>query len=64
MSTIPGCGGEIRWPTDGDHNANTPNVQNFNQGLFDRIVTGKGTLRRPQMPDLSNFENHWGSRGE
>uniref|UniRef100_A0ACD5WVB5 Uncharacterized protein n=1 Tax=Avena sativa TaxID=4498 RepID=A0ACD5WVB5_AVESA len=67
--------GEIGWPTDGDANANVASAQRFNQGLFDRIVAGKGTPRRPQMPDVyvfalldednksvdpGNFERHWG----
>ncbi|XP_006651477.3 glucan endo-1,3-beta-glucosidase 5-like [Oryza brachyantha] len=67
--------GEIGWPTDGDKNANVANAQRFNQGLFDRIIAGKGTPRRPQMPDVyvfalldedaksidpGNFERHWG----
>uniref|UniRef100_A0ACD5YEY0 Uncharacterized protein n=1 Tax=Avena sativa TaxID=4498 RepID=A0ACD5YEY0_AVESA len=67
--------GEIGWPTDGDANANVASAQKFNQGLFDRIVAGKGTPRRPQMPDVyvfalldednksvdpGNFERHWG----
>ncbi|CAM0873351.1 unnamed protein product [Alopecurus aequalis] len=67
--------GEIGWPTDGDANANVASAQRFNQGLFDRIVAGKGTPRRPQIPDVyvfalldednksvdpGNFERHWG----
>ncbi|KAE8769637.1 glucan endo-1,3-beta-glucosidase 5 [Hordeum vulgare] len=67
--------GEIGWPTDGDANANAAAAQRFNQGLFDRILAGKGTPRRPQMPDVyvfalldedaksvdpGNFERHWG----
>ncbi|KQK21370.1 glucan endo-1,3-beta-glucosidase 5 [Brachypodium distachyon] len=67
--------GEIGWPTDGDANANVASAQRFNQGLFDRIVAGKGTPRRPTMPDVyvfalldedaksvdpGNFERHWG----
>ncbi|KAF0921405.1 hypothetical protein E2562_006973 [Oryza meyeriana var. granulata] len=67
--------GEIGWPTDGDKNANAANAQRFNQGLFDRIIAGKGTPRRQQMPDVyvfalldedaksidpGNFERHWG----
>ena len=67
--------GEIGWPTDGDANANVADARKFNQGLFDRIVAGKGTPRRPQMPDVyvfalldedaksvdpGNFERHWG----
>lgn len=67
--------GEIGWPTDCDKNANAANALRFNQGLFDRILAGKGTPRRPQMPDVyvfalldedaksvdpGNFERHWG----
>ncbi|KAB8092105.1 hypothetical protein EE612_017899 [Oryza sativa] len=67
--------GEIGWPTDGDKSANAANAQRFNQGLFDRILAGKGTPRRPQMPDVylfalldedaksidpGSFERHWG----
>ncbi|GJN31703.1 hypothetical protein PR202_gb20131 [Eleusine coracana subsp. coracana] len=75
LGSIPVVVGEIGWPTDGDQNANVPSAHKFNQGLFDRIVAGKGTPRRPQMPDVyvfalfdedaksvdpGNFERHWG----
>ncbi|KAL6594073.1 hypothetical protein ACP70R_048974 [Stipagrostis hirtigluma subsp. patula] len=75
LGAIPVIVGEIGWPTDGDKNANVANAQRFNQGLFDRIVAGKGSPRRPQMPDVyvfalldednksvdpGNFERHWG----
>lgn len=75
LGAIPVVVGEIGWPTDGDKNANVANARRFNQGLFDRIVAGKGTPRRPRMPDVyvfalldednksvdpGNFERHWG----
>ncbi|XP_062213396.1 glucan endo-1,3-beta-glucosidase 5-like [Phragmites australis] len=75
LGAIPVVVGEIGWPTDGDKNANIADAQKFNQGLFDRITAGKGTPRRPQMPDVyvfalldednksvdpGNFERHWG----
>jgi exo-beta-1,3-glucanase (GH17 family) len=75
LGSIPVVVGEIGWPTDGDKNANLAAAQRFNQGLFDRIIAGKGTPRRPQMPDVyvfalldednksvdpGNFERHWG----
>ncbi|XP_062211483.1 glucan endo-1,3-beta-glucosidase 5-like [Phragmites australis] len=75
LGAIPVVVGEIGWPTDGDKNANAANAQRFNKGLFDRILAGKGTPRRPQMPDVyifalldedaksvdpGNFERHWG----
>ncbi|CAL4923049.1 unnamed protein product [Urochloa decumbens] len=75
LGSIPVVVGEIGWPTDGSKYANAASAHKFNQGLFDRIVAGKGTPRRPQMPDVyvfalldednksvdpGNFERHWG----
>ncbi|KAF7837606.1 glucan endo-1,3-beta-glucosidase 5 [Senna tora] len=67
--------GEVGWPTDGSSSANIQNAQRFNQGLFDRIVKGQGSPKRPTPPDIyvfglidedfksidpGNFERHWG----
>ncbi|KAF6174979.1 hypothetical protein GIB67_026467 [Kingdonia uniflora] len=67
--------GEIGWPTDGDPNANLDYARRFNQGIFNRIIQGKGTPKRTTPPDIyvfglidedaksilpGNFERHWG----
>ncbi|XP_015888940.3 glucan endo-1,3-beta-glucosidase 5 [Ziziphus jujuba] len=75
FSNMPIIVGEVGWPTDGDPNANIVNARRFNQGLLERIISGKGTPRRPTPPDIylfalldedakstdpGNFERHWG----
>lgn len=75
FGSMPIIIGEVGWPTDGSSNANVQNAQRFNQGLFDRIIKGQGSPRRPTPPDIyvfglldedaksiqpGNFERHWG----
>ncbi|KAL8102772.1 glucan endo-1,3-beta-glucosidase 5-like [Apium graveolens] len=76
FSSLPIIIGEVGWPTDGDSNANKNYARRFNQGLFDRIIKGQGTPKRPTSPpeiylfglidedaksiDPGNFERHWG----
>ncbi|XP_047947556.1 glucan endo-1,3-beta-glucosidase 5-like [Salvia hispanica] len=72
---LPVIVGEIGWPTDGDANANPRLARRFNQGLIARINGGRGTPKRPALPDIymfslldediksidpGNFERHWG----
>ncbi|KAH6818414.1 O-Glycosyl hydrolases family 17 protein [Perilla frutescens var. frutescens] len=73
--SVPVIIGEIGWPTDGNINANPQLARRFNQGLISRINSGRGTPRRPTLPDIymfslldedtksidpGNFERHWG----
>ncbi|GKV00011.1 hypothetical protein SLEP1_g12774 [Rubroshorea leprosula] len=75
FGSMPVLIGEVGWPTDGDPNANANYAQRFNQGLLSRILQGKGTPKRPTLPDIyifslidediksilpGNFERHWG----
>ncbi|KAI4377023.1 hypothetical protein MLD38_014719 [Melastoma candidum] len=75
FGSMPVIIGEVGWPTDGDPNANAEYARRFNQGLINRIMSGKGTPRRPSPPDIylfslldedtksidpGNFERHWG----
>lgn len=75
FSSIPVIIGEVGWPTDGNTNANINYARRFNQGLFDRIIKGQGTPKRPSPPEIfifglidedhksidpGNFERHWG----
>lgn len=72
---IPIIVGEIGWPTDGDMNANAINARKFNEGIVNRIISGKGTPLRPgpitaylfslidedeKSIQPGNFERHWG----
>ncbi|KAL3747007.1 hypothetical protein ACJRO7_015879 [Eucalyptus globulus] len=67
--------GEVGWPSDGTPNANNQNARRFNQGLLNRINSGKFSPKHPSMPDIylfafidedmksvdpGNFERHWG----
>lgn len=75
FGSLPVIVGEVGWPTDGDPNANVENARRFNQGLLNRILTGRGTPKRHTPPDIyifalidedmksidpGNFERHWG----
>lgn len=75
FSSIPVIVGEVGWPTDGDHNANTDYARKFNQGLINRLLQGQGTPKRPTPPEIylfglldediksiqpGKFERHWG----
>ena len=76
LASMPVVVGEIGWPTDGDTSANPVNARRFNQGLLDRVTSGKGTPKRPFSPpqiylfglldedqknvDAGPFERHWG----
>ncbi|KAL6560078.1 hypothetical protein OROHE_006316 [Orobanche hederae] len=72
---IPIVIGEVGWPTDGNSNANKQLARRFNRGLINRIIHGRGTPKRPDLPDIylfslidedaksvepGNFERHWG----
>lgn len=73
--SVPIIIGEIGWPSDGNINANKQLARRFNQGLINRISLGRGTPKRPTLPDIymfslldedmksidpGNFERHWG----
>ncbi|KAL8488198.1 hypothetical protein ACS0TY_024471 [Phlomoides rotata] len=73
--SIPIIIGEIGWPTDGNSNATPQLARRFNQGLLNRIIQGRGSPKRPTLPDIylfslldedaksvdpGNFERHWG----
>ncbi|XP_072973635.1 glucan endo-1,3-beta-glucosidase 5-like [Typha angustifolia] len=75
FGSMPVIVGEIGWPTDGDPNANLNYARQFNQGLINRVIEGKGTPKRSTAPDIyifalldedaksvlpGNFERHWG----
>lgn len=75
FGSMPVIIGEVGWPSDGTPNANIQSARRFNQGLLNRIFSGKGTPKRPSPPDIyifalidedtksvdpGNFERHWG----
>ncbi|KAI6679811.1 hypothetical protein NL676_033692 [Syzygium grande] len=75
FGSMPVIIGEVGWPSDGTPSANIQNARRFNQGLLNRIFSGKGTPKRPSQPDIylfalidedmksvdpGNFERHWG----
>ncbi|PIN13870.1 Glucan endo-1,3-beta-D-glucosidase [Handroanthus impetiginosus] len=75
FASLPIIIGEVGWPSDGAPNANPQMARRFNQGLINRINQGRGTPKRPNLPDIylfslidedaksidpGNFERHWG----
>ncbi|GAB2291551.1 hypothetical protein Dimus_025805 [Dionaea muscipula] len=75
FGSMPVIVGEVGWPSDGNINANAGFAQRFNQGLINWILQGKGTPKRPTLPDIyifslidedaksiqpGYFERHWG----
>ncbi|KAF8025944.1 hypothetical protein BT93_F2697 [Corymbia citriodora subsp. variegata] len=75
FGSMPVIIGEVGWPSDGTPHANIQSARRFNQGLLNRINSGKGSPKRPSPPDIyvfalidedtksvdpGNFERHWG----
>ena len=47
--------GEIGWPTGGAGSANNTAARDFNQGLVNYILSGRGTPLRPNAPPLDVY---------